>query len=87
MIILKVENFVIFGVCVCVCVCLPSCSIQGLSYIRVFLSPYLYLSVCFPISLNLNLEDVCVRVCVLYSINIHVAKYGSLYCVDAYIKN
>ena len=31
-------------VCVCVCVCLPSCSIQGLSYARVVLSPYLYLS-------------------------------------------
>ena len=30
--------------CVCVCVYLPSCSIQGLSYTHVVLSPYLYLS-------------------------------------------
>ena len=31
-------------VCVCVCVYLPSCNIKGLSYTRVVLSLYLYLS-------------------------------------------
>ena len=37
-----------YNVCVCVCVCvcvyLPSCNIQEMSYARVVLSPYLYVS-------------------------------------------
>ena len=35
--------------CVCVYVYLPSCSIQGLSYTHVVLSPYLYLSFFFQL--------------------------------------